>query len=125
MRENGSLMKDDDTRRLEVLSTEGRLFGKRECALLPRWIPNHPKTTRARDLGDPHPARGRPFVTHGSMTHQRALVVRSRSLRVRTKLSRPMHIVCDNAEPTPQTGIVLVTTQRLGDGDERSVLGGQ
>jgi len=26
-REDGSLMKDDDARRLEVLSTEGRLFG--------------------------------------------------------------------------------------------------
>ena len=39
----------------------------------------------------------------------------------RAKLSRPMHIVCDNAEPTPHAGIVLVTTQRLGDGDELSV----
>ena len=37
-------MKDDDARRLEVLSTEGRLFGKRECALLPHWSP----TTRRR-----------------------------------------------------------------------------
>ena len=121
MRENGSLMKDDDTRRLEVLSTEGRLFGKRECALLPHWIPNTRRRHAQETSRDPHPACRRPFVTHGSMTHHRVLVVKTQEQKGSNEVEQATHIVCDNAEPTPHAGIVLVTTQRLGDGDERSV----
>ena len=88
MREDGSLMKDDDARRLEVLSTEGRLFGKRECALLPHWSPTTRRRHAQETSRDPHPACRRPFVTHGSMTHHRVLVVKTQEQKGRTKLSR-------------------------------------
>ena len=105
MRENGSLMKDDDTRRLEVLSTEGRLFGKRECALLPRWIPNHPENDTRKRPWRSSPGM-RAAVRHTWIDDPSAGVGREKQeQKGRTKLSRPMHIVCDNAEPTPHAGI--------------------